>query len=245
MKRQPPRSRLWSWPARGAAGALAAAVLLAGCGASSPPTVPAPPAAPAVIASPTARYRVTFDSTWSADTHPNEHPPNPHFSGLIGGTHRDTVRFWAEGAIASDGMKNMAENGRKSPLDEEVQAAIRAGTAQHLLSGGAISGSPGSVSLDFEISLEYPLVTLVSMVAPSPDWFVGVSALSLFDGRDWVRERVVPLHPWDAGTDGGTTFLSRDRPLDPRLPIARIQDGPLLVGSAVPPMGTFTFIRLD
>jgi hypothetical protein len=196
-----------------------------------------------VIVAPTARYRVTFDATWSASTHPTDAPPGPHFSGLIGGTHRDPVRFWTEGALASEGIKAMAERGRKSPLDEEIQDAIAAGTAQHVLSGGDVPHSPGAVALDFEVGRDHPLVTLVSMIAPSPDWFVGVSGLSLLEG-DWVSEKVVALEAWDAGTDGGASFLSPDRALDPRQPIARIRSGPLVVGSAVPPLGTFTFRRL-
>lgn len=230
---------------RGWAALMLAAAGLAGCeSGGSGLTAPTPAAPPPFMAASTARYRVTFDATWSAETHPDEAPPNPHWSGLIGGTHRDAVRFWADGGIASDGIKAMAELGNKTPLDVEVQTAIQAGTAQHVLSGGALSGSPGSVALDFEVSRDYPLVTLVSMVAPSPDWFVGVSGLSLFDGTDWVGERVVALQPWDAGTDGGASFLSPDRPLDPRAPISRIGARPFLVGGTVPPLGTFTFRRL-
>lgn len=207
------------------------------------PTAPRMPETPAVTAAPTARYRVTFDATWSAATHPTDAPPDPHFSSLVGGTHRNGVRFWAAGTLASEGIRRMAEQGRTSPLDEEIQAAITAGTAQHLLVGGALSHSPGQVELDFEISRDYPLVTLVTMVAPSPDWFVGVSALSLLEG-DWVAERRVALQPWDAGTDSGPSFRSRDQASDPREPIRLIEDGPLRVGSSVPPLGTFTFRRL-
>jgi hypothetical protein len=187
---------------------------------------------------------VTFDATWSAFTHPTDTPRVPHFSGVIGATHRESQPFWDAGALATEGIRAMAEMGRKTPLDQEVVSAIAAGGAQHLLSGGSIDLSPASVVLEFEISRDYPLVTLVSMVAPSPDWFVGVSGLSLFDGGDWVPERVVSLRPWDAGTDSGVTFESRDRATVPREPIARITTGPLVVGADAPPMGTFTFRRL-
>lgn len=191
---------------------------------------------------PPSRYVVTFTATWSAATHAV--PADPHFSPLVGGTHNASVTFWREGAVASDGIKDMAERGRTSPLDAEVQAAISAGTAQHILRGDGI-GSPGSTSFQFEISAGFPLVSLVTMVAPSPDWFVGVSALSLFDGSTWVDERTVPLVPWDAGTDSGDTFTSADRATIPRMPIFRILTPPLGNGTAAAPLGTFTFRRLN
>jgi hypothetical protein len=192
----------------------------------------------------TARYEVTFDAVWSSASHPVEIPPGPHFSGLVGATHRSTTRFWEAGTLASEGMRRMAEEGSKTPLDQEVVAAIAAGAAQHLLSGGSIPVSPGSVTLEFEISREHPYVTLVSMVAPSPDWFVGVSALSLFEA-DWVAERVVVLRPYDAGTDSGVTFLSRNQATSPRERIHPIATAPLAAAGEVAPLGTFRFRRLS
>ena len=152
---------------------------------------------------------VVFASTWSANTHPASFPANPHFSGLIGGTHGDNVTFWAEGSLASDGIKNMAELGSKTPLDSEVEAAIQAGTADGLLSGGGILLSPGSVELTFDVNVDFPLVTLVSMVAPSPDWFVGVSSLSLLEEGSWVSSLAVQLFAYDAGTDSGVIYFAR------------------------------------
>jgi hypothetical protein len=215
-------------------------------GSSQVPTMPqiAAPAEPPTVAAATARYRVTFDATWSGDTH-SDLPPGPHFSGLIGGTHRDTVQFWTPGAAASEGIRQMAERGRKSPLDEEVQAAIQAGHAQHLLSGGAVDRTPGRVDLELDISRDYPLVTLVTMVAPSPDWFVGVSGQSLIVNGDWTRELTVPLFAYDAGTDSGVSFLSPDQATLPRENVFRVMDAPFRVGAGVPPLGTFTFRRIQ
>jgi hypothetical protein len=188
-----------------------------------------------------AEYNVTFESTWSAATHPYNFPTNPHFSGLIGATHDSSVSFWAEGELASAGIKNVAEKGSKNPFDNEIDAALTAQTAFNKLSGGGIGTSPGSVSLTFQVSNESPLVTSVSMIAPSPDWFVGVSGLSLYENGEWVSEKVVDLYLYDAGTDSGTDFTSRDAVMTPPVVIVRIDES-VLPGSSVP-YGTFTFTK--
>ena len=67
------------------------------------------PAAAAATASQTAEYTVTFQSTWSAETHPVDYPSNSHFSGLIGTTHDATVSFWQTGSAGEPGDR---EHGR-------------------------------------------------------------------------------------------------------------------------------------
>jgi spondin N len=223
--------------------------ILSACGGGSP-AAPAAPSAPVQTPTPaptpaaTARYRVTFDASWSAATHPTDFPGNAHFSGLIGGTHGPAVSFWQEGGLATEGIRLMAERGRQSPLDLEVGAGVGAGTAQHVLAGDDVPRSPGSTTLEFGIGRDFPLVTLVTMVAPSPDWFVGVSGLSLIEGGAWVEEKRVLLHPYDAGTDSGVTFTSADVATQPRDAIRRIDMGPLVEAAAVPHLGTFTFRRI-
>lgn len=225
---------------------LLLALIVSACGGGSPVAPGAPPApSPTPTPAATARYRVTFDATWSAATHPTDIPGNPHFSGLIGGTHGPAVSFWQEGGLATEGIRLMAERGRQSPLDLEVGAAVGAGTAQHVLAGEDVPSSPGSTSLEFDVGRDFPLVTLVTMVAPSPDWFVGVSGLSLIEGGAWVEQKVVFLHPYDAGTDSGVTFTSADVTTQPREPIRRIDMGPLVEAAAVPHLGTFTFRRIS
>lgn len=222
-----------------AAAALLLTFALGGCaGDASSPTIPTT-AAPAV----TARYSIVFDATWTSTTHPQEAPPNPHFSPLIGATHNGFATFWQDGALASEGIRLMAEQGRTSPLDAAIRAAISAGSAQQLFTGDAVS-SPKTTSLEITMSREFPLVTLVTMVAPSPDWFVGVSRLPLLENGAWVDERVIPLIPWDAGTDSGRTFLSPDQETIPRQPISRIVTAPLAAGGQAVPLGTFRFTRI-
>jgi hypothetical protein len=81
------------------------------------------------------------------------------------------------------------------------------------------------------------------MLAPSPDWFVGVSALNMLRENAWADEMVVELHPYDARTDSGTTYEARDADTVSPVPISRIDGPPLRVGATVPPVGTFTFRR--
>jgi hypothetical protein len=228
-----------------------AAALTTGC-SSSLMTSPSPLPGVSATTSPsdsgpapgTARYRVTFQASWSNATHPVDFPSSAHFSSLVGGTHSADVAFWREGGLATDGIRDMAERGSTSRLSAEMGGAVSAGTAEHVFTGGNISVSPGSATAEFDISQRFPLVTLVSMVAPSPDWFVGVSGQSLFQNGQWTSALRVSLDPWDAGTDGGATFDSPDLTIVPRLPITRIITAPLSPSGRVTPLGTFTFSRI-
>ncbi len=231
---------------------LSGTLLAWGCGggggapsAPTPMATPAPTPEPTPTPEPIASYRVAFDATWSRTTHPVDFPPNPHFSPLIGGTHSDAVQLWAPGAMASEGIKAMAERGNPGPLAGEVETAIAAGTARQVLLGEGIASSPGSEGLELQSTVEFPLVTLTSMVAPSPDWFVGVHDLPLLVGGAWVEQQVVTLYVYDAGTDSGATYQSRDRESVPREPIARIDGFPLEAGGEVRLAGTFTFTRVE
>jgi hypothetical protein len=192
-----------------------------------------------------ARYRLTFEATWSEATHPVEFPPNPHFSGLIGATHSGAARIWEEGQPATAGVKNMAETGGKSPLDAEIEALIASGEACELISGGGIRVSPGSVGVEFTASLDCPLVSVVSMIAPSPDWFVGVSRTSLLGDSGWIDELVVDLYGYDAGTDSGVSYTSPNDPTEEKETVQRIDEGPVLVDGQARPLGVFRFVRSD
>jgi hypothetical protein len=193
----------------------------------------------------TAQYQLTFEATWSAETHPTDFPGNPHFSGLIGAAHSSAVYLWKVGETASPGIKRMAELGAKSPLDGEVEALIASGDACSIISGGGINPSPGTVTVILVVTPDCPVVSVVTMIAPSPDWFVGVSGLSLFEDGAWVELKVVDLFPYDAGTDSGASYASADEPTDDPEAIHRIETEPLTVDGSVPPLGTFTFTRLE
>ena len=80
------------------------------------------------------------------------------------------------------------------------------------------------------------------MIAPSPDWFVGVSGVSLLDGADeWRQSHVVELFPYDAGTEDGTEFSLSNPDTNPQGVIARIAGKGKFSNE---PMAVLTFTRL-
>jgi len=200
-----------------------------------------------VVSDFTAQYQVVFDATWSQATHPTDWPTNAHWSGLVGGVHNDSVHFFRLGETSSEGIRLMAELGQQAQLLSEVASAITNGTADFQLAGGGINPSPGSRLLVFPQAMrrDYPLVTLCSMIAPSPDWFVGVDSLNLIDNGQWVSNNVVTLYGNDAGTDSGVTYASPDQVTVPRGVATQFTDFPGLQNGVIVPFGTFTFTRLD
>ena len=189
----------------------------------------------------TQKYKVTFKATWSASTH-DPFPSGPHFSGLVGAVHNDSASFWERGKVASDGIESMAETGSKSLLLNEVKSAISSGTAKYELSGGGIGRSPGEVSLNFTLTDSFTYVTLVSMLAPSPDWFVGVSKLNLKEDTGYI-EKKVELKVYDAGTDSGTSFTAANADTSPAQAISRLSESGFANG--IPIVGTFHFVKVE
>ena len=166
-----------------------------------------PPASDPVAASPsTAVYDVVFHGRWITAVTPGGVPSGAHFSRLIGGVHSDAVTFLESGGTASAGVESMAEVGGWTALQGEVQGA--GAGALSVLAGDTDSISPTtSKTLTATLTTEHPRITLVTMVAPSPDWFVGVSGLPLLDAQGrWLRSHEVHLYPWDAGTEDGSEF---------------------------------------
>ena len=75
------------------------------------------------------------------------------------------------------------------------------------------------------LTTDYPRVTLVTTIAPSPDWFVGVSGRSLLDSSGaWLESLTVNLYPWDAGTEEGTEFSLSNSATDPQENITSIRN---------------------
>ncbi|UOQ97271.1 spondin domain-containing protein [Hymenobacter sp. 5317J-9] len=192
----------------------------------------------------TALYRVTFEATWSAGTHAN-FPAGAHFSSVIGASHRADALLFRPGQPASLGIKNMAERGNNTALRAEINALQSSGAAFRLLEAPYFN-SPGSVSDTIRLDAAHPRLSLVTMIAPSPDWFVALEDENLLDATgQWATQRRVPARAYDAGTDSGPTFTAPDQATLPAGVVA-----PLLLPPAQgaapdgPPLGTWLLERI-
>ncbi|XP_026469227.1 spondin-1-like isoform X2 [Ctenocephalides felis] len=174
-----------------------------------------------------AKYEVTFEGLWSRHTHPKDFPSNgwlTRFSDVIGASHTVDYRFWEYGQPASEGLRQVAEHGATRMLESELKAEsehIRTIIKARGISYPNVTGKTFAV---FRVDKRHHLVSLVSMIFPSPDWIVGVSGLELCARNgSWIESRVLNLYPWDAGTDSGPSYISPDQPTNPRDVIRRIR----------------------
>ena len=159
-------------------------------------------------------YEVKFTGLWTASSHPKDYPSHPHWSGLVGGSHNSKYQMWVAGGTSTLGMKNIAEFGKNATLLNEMRAQGSNVLGTLALQGISSGTGTGDGSLDVDGS--HSLVSLVSMVAPSPDWFVGVHDLDLCNGTTWTQSMTVDLFPYDAGTDSGLKFNSNNSATNPQ-----------------------------
>ena len=183
----------------------------------------------------TARYTVTFIFIWNEQDFPVDYPSGAHFSKLIGWSHKPGSGFFQTGTLASEGIKRMAEIGATSPLDNEINNRIANNEGLNLVIGDNLSGGVGEITIEIAVNKENPSVTLCTMIAPSPDWYVAVVSINLYENGSFVQERIVDVLVYDAGTDGGLTYMSANDPTDPREPISLFVKPPLGNGTSITP----------
>ena len=197
----------------------------------------------------TAQYSVTFTRLWTDQTHPFEYPEagvltGPHFSGLIGATHGNDYAIFKEGTPPTPGLERLSEEGKHSPLDQEIKDAIAAGKAGVLFETGPIRDASKTESVTITVSSQFPMASAVAMIAPSPDWFAGVANVDLMEGGQWVSSKTVDLAAYDSGGDDGTTYKAADKDNNPKKPTTTASAPHFVVNGNRPPVGRLVFTKM-
>ncbi len=194
-------------------------------------------------------YKVEFTPLWTKASFPHEYPDTslihrPHFSGLIGTGHNAQYHLFAAGQPPTPGLERLSEMGKHDPLDAEIKAAITAGNATALAESEPLKDFSQTATTQVTVDGAHPMVSLVAMIAPSPDWFAGVADVSLMENGAWVTTKTVDVQPWDSGGDDGTTYLASDKDADPKHPTALNESRHFVKDGAVMPVGRLTFTRM-
>ena len=206
-----------------------------------------PPAAPPAGAHPTpaapAEYTVIIKSTWTKTTHPFEYPSGAHFSGMIGASHNAKYSIFAVGRRPTPGLEHLSEEGKHSPLDTEIRTAIDQGNALMLFESGGLKNWKDSMVATVRVDPAHPLVDVVNMVAPSPDWFTGATNVNLDENGAWVARKTLTLPAYDSGGDDGKTYKAPDRDTNPKKPTTRAADRHFVIHGRVKPVAILIFVR--
>jgi len=174
-----------------------------------------------------ALYKIEFLSNWSVTAHPTDYPTgSAHWSSLIGTTHKDATPILQLGMLASNGVEEVAETGGTSIITQEINTIITSGNAYKIINGTGLSTGLGTITVNnVEVDANFPFITLLSMIAPSPDWIAQVNNLKLTDGfNNWQASITVDVYATDAGTDDGTTYSSSNADTNPAENISSLQN---------------------
>lgn len=233
-----------------------AAVLAAGTAVATSPTITAPASVFAlaergesvqVIAPPpppaptTARYRVALNINWTSATHPGTLPFNAHLSPPVLAVHQRPGSLFAVDAVATPGIEAMAERGVTSTLVSELQRT--GGVVDVRVGSGVPAPAVATRTFDIEVSQSGHLISMVTMLAPSPDWFVGIADQPTFVDGQWAESISIPLGNYDSGTDSGTGFSSPNSDTQPQLPISGPRDASFVNAVVEGSFGTITITR--
>lgn len=168
-----------------------------------------------------ACFDIELVGLWTAERQGIAVPEPAHFSTLYGAVHDDRYRIFAQGSLASAGMELLAEEGDIGIVQNDVADRLRTGVAADEVCGAESIDPTGSVTTSIVTDADHTKLSFASMVAPSPDWFVGIDGVELWDEDQnaWHDLIELELFVYDAGTERDDVAFSPDNdeqsPLEP------------------------------
>jgi Spondin_N len=191
-----------------------------------------------------AVYKVTFSGKWVAPQFPI--PVNAHFTPIIGMVHNATTFMFRPGSLASIGVERVAEDGNSFPLIAEIDSltALKKAVSNPIL---FFPGINSSSTITIYCNSNYPLFSFMSMLAPTPDWFLGIHDFDLRKETGWVTDSTVNVYSYDGGTEQGDVFDQNGLPTLPQQPVTVLTPANAMVlangNSSIAPIGTVRFVR--
>ena len=140
--------------------------------------------------------------------------------------------------------------GSTGTLESEINAQITAKKAWKLIfPRGSLGPEEVQAGIDVEVTANFSKVSIITMLAPSPDWFIGIDSLDLCNNGTWRQNwEVTMLPPWDAGTEEGNQFLSSNVATDPHInifQITNVMNGAFNAPNPILSLGEFLFQKVE
>ena len=192
-----------------------------------------------------AAYKVTLTGKWKQPEF--SLPANAHFTPIIGMLHNANTNFFSPGMPASIGVERIAEDGNSFPMLAAIDSVI--GIKQAL--SDFIIFSPSiteGVTGVFATNSNYSLFSFESMIAPTPDWFIGLHDFNLMPAGKWITDTTVNIYVYDAGTEEGDRFDMTNPDSSPRMPVTLLTPSKATVlangNTILAPMATLRLQKL-
>lgn len=160
-----------------------------------------------------ANYVMTISGQWSTPAFTT--PANGKFTSVIGMVHNQQGWLWRENQPADLATEAMAENGNIIPYLAVIDSIIAAGSASAQLFMLAPPNT-GSGQRAIYCNTNFSQVSFMSMLGPTPDWFIGLNGFNLFSNDQWVSDTTINLYVYDGGTEDGTGLSYNNPPSIPQ-----------------------------
>ncbi|XP_073996424.1 spondin-2-like [Rhodnius prolixus] len=198
-----------------------------------------------------ASYTVVMHTFWTRDRFPKHYPdwrPTAQFSKLIGMSHDKKWSLFRVGSPVNNQVKTFAETGRWEVTEGQGSPGLL-----DQFTGPPVPSGQGRTEAQFFLDGNHSMVSLMSRIIPSPDWFVGLDSFQLCVDGNWLDTITIEVDPLDAGTDNGFTFTAANWATEPQGVVYRITSRfpahpagsfyyPYI--KRLPPIATFQFIKL-
>ena len=183
----------------------------------------------------TALYEIQFTNLWNKTDHVS-FPSNAHFSPILAVSHNADFALFKMGELASAGLEQLAESGATTLLSADIMKATDMGSVKESQQSAALfpKRDGNDIALRVRVSSEQDLLSFATMIAPSPDWIVGVDSLDTFVDGAFIQSAEFELFALNAGTEEGDfagNFSINNRATNPAEPLASLDHIP---GLAMP-----------
>jgi len=181
-------------------------------------------------------YECLFINRWTSVRHPNNFPtPNEVWSRPLMASHNNEYTMWSADQVPSEGVQRIAERGSSRPLVGELKTAENVnsfvqgnnfnpmGDMDSTVLLGQLEEDTGHTS-QLEMDTDHRLISTISKITPSPDWFSGLNSYSPVKDDMWLSSFTVESFPWDAGSEDGTEYNGINDATEPLMKSSRFTD---------------------